>query len=164
MRLRYLYFIISVSALFASCERDDICAESTPTTPLLIIRFYDADNPTEFKAVTNLGVVEDGDTNGLLFNTDSIAIPLRTEIDETRFQFVINATAADEDNPTNEDIINFNYTRTEDYISKACGFRVTYDGLQEARAAQDDGFWIQDLIISNTTIDNETAAHIRIFH
>ena len=35
-----------------NCERDDICAEGTTTTPRLLIEFYDASNPDDFKKCT----------------------------------------------------------------------------------------------------------------
>jgi hypothetical protein len=31
---------------FSSCEKDDICDANTPTTPQLVIEFYDAVNTT----------------------------------------------------------------------------------------------------------------------
>ena len=51
--------IIALLLLFSaiiSCERDDICPESTPTTPRLIIRFYDNTELSETKRVINLQV------------------------------------------------------------------------------------------------------------
>jgi len=167
--LKYTFCIcVGSILLLASCERDDICAASTPTTPLLIIRFYDAANPTELKAVSNLDIIENGTgiTESGTFSSDSIAIPLRTNMDITSLELILNSTSDidDTENPINADLINFEYTRSEDFISKACGFRVIYNDLQEFRAPQDDGFWIQNLIIDNSTIDNETTAHIRIFH
>ncbi|MFT5863940.1 MAG: hypothetical protein ACI828_002608 [Flavobacteriales bacterium] len=154
-----------LTILLVSCERDDICAESTPTTALLIIRFYDADNPTEFKAASDLVVAEVGASTGLIFTGDSIAIPLRTDIDITTYRFTNNANAdIDADNPPNEDLINFDYIRTEEYVSKACGFRSLYEQLGIARDGQDDGSWIRELIIDNTSVNDATAAHIRIFH
>lgn len=150
-------------SLIVSCERDDICAESTPTTPLLIIRFFDIDNPTEFKVPGNLAVIENGTTTGFLFNTDSIAIPLRTNIDETQFQFILNSD--DTENGTqNTDLITFNYVRSDEYVSKACGFKVTYNALEPNETPENDGFWIQDIQTINPTIEDETSAHIRIFH
>ena len=73
--------------MFVACEKDDLCAETTPTTPQLIISFKDANNTTESKAVESLGVfaVQNNDfvlietINGI--NTDSIAIPLRNYIE-----------------------------------------------------------------------------------
>ena len=39
-----------------NCESDDICPESTLTTPRMIITFYDVNNPEERKNVESLGV------------------------------------------------------------------------------------------------------------
>lgn len=162
----YLLGLVAVIMLIAqSCERDDICAATTPTTPQLILRFYDAENPSEFKAVSDLVIAEVGASIGIEFTGDSLAIPLRTDTDITAFRFTVNANSdISDENPINEDLVNFTYTRTEDYVSKACGFRTTYDQLDLARDGQDDGSWIQDVIIQNTTIDNEVSAHIRILH
>lgn len=162
---KILGVIGAVAMLLVSCERDDICAESTPTTPLLIIRFYDAENPSEFKAASDLIVAEVGASVGLLFTGDSISIPLRTEVDITTYRFTINSNAAvDDEDPINADLIGFDYQRTEEYVSKACGFRTLYSQLGTAREGLDDGSWIQDLIIDNTNVNDATAAHIRIFH
>ena len=53
--------IISLLLLFtfglSSCEKDDICDANTPTTPRLVITFYDNAAPTTLKTVTNLKVV-----------------------------------------------------------------------------------------------------------
>jgi hypothetical protein len=42
--------------LLVACEKDDICAETTPTTPQLVITFKDANNINESKAVESLAV------------------------------------------------------------------------------------------------------------
>ena len=61
-----LSLLLAVS--FWNCEKDDICAEGTPTTPRVIIEFYDAANPTVLKNVTNLRVEEFGTNEGVVFN------------------------------------------------------------------------------------------------
>ena len=43
---------------FSACEKDDICIEGD--TPQLVIRFYDIENPTEYKAVPGLRVAGAG--------------------------------------------------------------------------------------------------------
>ena len=44
-----------------SCQRDDICPESTATTPKLIITFYDINvTPTELKDVPSLSITAVG--------------------------------------------------------------------------------------------------------
>lgn len=156
--------LMSISFLLASCERDDICAESTPTTPLLVIDFFDADNPSEPKIPTDLLIVEEGFDQGLSFTSSSISIPLRTDVDQTRFNFVLNVNSEDPDTPQNVDLVVFNYVRQEEYISKACGFRVTYQAIQDEFLPGADTPWIDNITILNTTIEDETETHIRIFH
>jgi len=164
MKFKIAFLITGVALFLSSCERDDICAETTPVTPLLVIDFFDIENTTEPKAPTNLLVVENGETIGLGFNETTISIPLRTNVDQTDFLFILNTGSENIDNPENIDELSFSYIRQEEYISKACGFRVTYDALDPNRAPGADGFWIQDIIIINSTIEDETSAHISIFH
>lgn len=156
--------MVLLSLGLSSCERDDICPESTPTTPLLVIEFVDVDNPSEPKIPSNLIVAEQGASNGLSFNTATISIPLRTNMEETNFVFVLNNGSQDPDAPQNVDQVIFNYTIQEEYVSKACGFRVLYEALQTNIVAGEDDFWIQDFIILNPNIEDETTTHLRILH
>ena len=49
--------ILIVSIIFLTgCEKDDICPESTQTTPQLIITFYDATAVEQSKTVESLAV------------------------------------------------------------------------------------------------------------
>lgn len=50
------FLILFIAIALISCERDDICAETTSTTPRLIIEFYDADETDELKNVPRLTV------------------------------------------------------------------------------------------------------------
>lgn len=167
MKKLILLLIIGASFGQSSCERDDICAETTPTTPLLIIRFYDANDPSEFKAPNNLSIVAleslDPSTAFLTTSSDSIAIPLRTVQEFTTFSFTINSGVSDEE-AQNEDILTFIYTTEEEFVNKACGFRIVYEDLQDANAPQADGAWIQNIEIENPTVNDQTEAHVSIFH
>ena len=132
------YIITSLTLLLAvsfwNCEKDDICASDTPTTPRLIIEFYDNANQTELKNVTNLGIVETSLTEGFAFNAVStITVPLRTNQDTTTINFILNGSDDDDTNDIS-DVITFNYSRIETYISRACGYKTTFilndtDGL-----------------------------------
>ncbi len=163
--MKKIFFVVLLCCLWlSSCERDDICAATTPTTPLLVIDFFDANNPAEQKIPTDLLIVEEGSDQGLAFTSATISIPLRTDVDQTRFNFVLNTGSTDTDNPQNVDLLIFNYVRQEEYISKACGFRVTYQALQDEFISGDDNAWIDNITIVNSIIEDETEAHIRIFH
>ena len=56
MKIHFYIYLIIIFSMFVACEKDDLCAETTPTTPQLIISFKDANNTTESKAVESLGV------------------------------------------------------------------------------------------------------------
>lgn len=161
---KILFYIFSSVLILAGCERDDICAESTPITPLLVIEFFDADNPSEEKIPTDLFIAEEGAPIGLTFNAATISIPLRTDTNQTRFDFIINAGSEDGDDPENIDRLIFNYLPQEEFVSKACGFRVIYQAIQDDFNPLDDGPWIDNVNILNATIEDDTEAHIRIFH
>ncbi|WP_299101634.1 DUF6452 family protein [uncultured Winogradskyella sp.] len=61
------YFVLCIAISLINCERDDICAASTTTTPRLVIEFYDNLDTTETKDVPRLTVYGEGlvvDENG----------------------------------------------------------------------------------------------------
>jgi hypothetical protein len=157
-----------------SCERDDICAETTSTTPHLNIRFYDINDPEELKAVRALTVRaldSDGSDLGditLSSPFDSIALPLRTieGIITTRFalekdtDFRLDTDAATE---SNVDIITISYRPQYVYVSRACGYKSIFTDLF-ITVEPDDNNWILTNEILTTTIENENQAHILFRH
>lgn len=148
--------------LFLGCSRDDICSGETLTTPKLIIVFKNVLNPLEDSSVTAFSIEADYSENVNVLETtttDSIAIPLRTGANETRFRFIQNTGATNE----NTDIITFNYITNELYVSRACGFKTNYDNLEGA--ITDDALnWIQNLTINKQRVEDEQETHITILH
>lgn len=173
--------IISFLLVFAfglsSCEKDDICDANTPTTPRLIISFYDFNNPTVKKRVTRLKVTGDGASEAIIFNKgaleeekyltsgDSIGIPLKTDADTATFSFVLNSGSADA-SQTNTDKIKFNYTRQNVYVSRACGFKTIFKLDTQKPFEQDpgtDGLWMQNIGQVNLNIEFEDETHLKVF-
>ena len=153
--------------LLFTCERDDICPETTATTPSLIIRFYDIENPTETKSVNQLTIIGDGTNVPLLLttSTDSIAIPLKTDSGLTSFTFFKDSNLDANNQLTgNPDVINFEYAPYEVYVSRACGFKTNYQDLEASLVTDSDNWMLSIPIQEPITVDNETAAHIQIFH
>ena len=150
-----------------SCQRDDICPNTVETTPLLILRFYEEENTEEPIPPQNLTVREVGNDTTYVFRytRDSLAIPLRTNNDVTRYIFTVNDpgdTEPDED-ISNVDTLSFSYARDEEYLNRACAFRVNFLGLRAARSGGDDGPWISNVQINQTDVENENQAHVSIF-
>ncbi len=163
-------FLILLCIFFSACEKDDICVDGD--TPLLIVRFYDAENPTEFKAVPGLRVVGVGngfpvDTFGDRTSLDSISIPLKTIEALTEFTFITDS--ADDENGAetgNVDALGFTYETKQEFVSRACGFIVNYENLNSNFTTAPEN-WIQSLEIVKTTVrleTEETTAHVKVFH
>lgn len=160
------------AAYFISCEKDDICAEGTPTTPSVVIEFYERDNRTQPKSVFNLRVIAENMETPVLFSgsdvtsANTIRIPLRTDADTTTYRLIYNATATG--GSANEDRITFNYTRNEIYVSRACGYKTLFylgpdpnnDVLLQDTG---DNFWISEVGVERTNIEDQDEAHIYIY-
>lgn len=155
--------LLLASLLLVDCERDDICAEETPTTPLLIIKFFDDITRTDEKDAPNLRVrsTDEGAEAFIdLTTTDSIMIPLKTDGLITEYEFAINSGEDDE----NIDILNFQYITEEEFVSSACGFRVLYRGLTESGVGGTDENWIEEISVQQLDVIDETVTHVYIYH
>ena len=172
--MRIFYCLIIISLIY-SCESDDICPESTNSTPRLIITFYDVQNTELKKDVENLAVyaVKDGqlnlmnEINGI--STDSINIPLRNDQAVSNFKFYKDFSLVD-DVPSG--IINhlyIDYEIFQKFISKACGFINNYSLLNfltndPSENSSSTNNWIDGYVIENNLIENENQSHVKIFH
>lgn len=161
--------ILLLALAFSACEKDDICVEGD--TPLLVIRFYDAENPTEFKEVPSLrvgGVGKDFtvDTFADRSTLDSIAIPLNAGETISEFLFIFDS-ATDENNfeTGNSDGVNFNYEIQEEFLGRACGFIANYSNLTVTQIPDTDN-WIQNIEVVKALVKTEDtlSAHVKIFH
>lgn len=160
-----LMFVFSL----LGCEKDDICDANTPTTPRLIVEFYDFTATTEtLKTVTNLGIIAPTFTEGIGFtNVNKIQVPLKTTEDTTVMRFIENGTDEDTTND-NEDILQFNYSRNEVYVSRACGFKTlfnlnTTNPIIQSEPATPDGTWIKNITVVKANLENENEVHVKIF-
>ena len=173
-KISVIALIVLVLLSFWNCEKDDLCAESTPTTPRAVIEFFNNANPTELKSVTKLMVeetvtnsklvadasLEETDDTRYLFTTNKILLPLRTTVDQSVFNFTLNKGEVNE--ATDE--LLFDYTRKEIYISRACGYKTNFEITNPtAIVATLPGSWIQSITVENVIIDNENETHVKIY-
>ncbi|MBP0905541.1 DUF6452 family protein [Mariniflexile gromovii] len=158
-----------------SCERDDICPESTPTTPSLIIDAYDVETPENKKAVTKLVIGGIGNdfilTNGIV-SLSQIVLPLRTDANTTQYSLIEDAFVNDNGTPDdssddfydgNTDIITINYSREEVYVSRACGYKTIFKNVT---LNLDSNNWIisRQPLNDNQSVEDETETHFNIYH
>jgi hypothetical protein len=163
----------------SSCEKDDICDASTPTTPRLVIEFYNITTPSVLKNVTNLKVIGEGASEGIIFNTTAtddskyltngskISIPLKTNAKTTTFSFILNfgnakPTLVDTDNVT------FNYTTKDVFVSRACGFKTLFtldptNTIVHTAVPATKAEWMQAISIEKSNIDTENETHIKVY-
>ena len=155
---KYYLFLSLIALLISSCEKDDFCIE--PITPNMIIRFYNATNISETKAVNDLTInISNLDSIYTNVSLDSIVIPL----DVTSNQIIYNFSSG-----SNLDILTIDYEIEEVFVSRSCGFKAIFNNVTITSDVSND--WIIGLTetLENTitipTIDDESAAHIQIFH
>ncbi|MGJ8593267.1 MAG: DUF6452 family protein [Aquaticitalea sp.] len=178
MKQKTTYTILLLALIiFAtwSCERDDLCAEATLTTPHLIIRFYDVSEPDELKSVRQLtlrALADDGSNLEEITATsaDSIVLPLRTSNPDgsitTRFSLEKDSDYFDNGDDTtdsNSDVIAVTYTPELEYVSRACGYKNIYTNLSVTIETDTDN-WIRTRELITTTIENENQAHVILRH
>ena len=176
---KILSLLLLVIVTSSSCEKDDICDANTPTTPRLVIDFYNVSNASVLKNVTNLKVIGDGMTQGIVFNSgasgeaqylangSSISIPLKTDSNSTKYSFILNYGNS---NPTlvDTDEVTFNYTKEDVFVSRACGFKTLFtfvpnNPIFHTAVPVTKGKWMQFINIEKSNIDNENETHIKVF-
>jgi len=173
---KFSLLVILIILIGTSCERDDICAETTPTTPHIIITFYDIneqDNTKQVRLLTVNGVDPDGNVlENIVTNTstDSIVLPLRFQneniVTASRFELKRDSdfdTDTNNNTVSNTDVIVVSYTPEFVYVSRACGYKSVFNETQNTLILDTDN-WIFSYEIINPTIDNENSAHIILYH
>ena len=163
--MKKIIMLLGLVTLFSGCEKDDICVDET--TPQLVIEFYDISNPAVLKNVVNLKVTGEGMTEALnTFNgVSKISLPLKTNEDVTKYHLLLNSNSS---TAYNEDVLEFNYTRQNVFVSRACGYKTVFELASTNPFVASDAVsvanqWIKDIDIETTTIDNENEVHVKIY-
>lgn len=177
-----LILLLMLCALSA-CEKDDICSNDEPTTPRLIIRFYDVAFPNDDtrKQVANLRIQGVGNDNPLendsgntIVATDSIIIPLKTTDSVTQYRLHKEYVYDDNETPDdtsddiiegNEDIITITYNIENVYVSRACGYKSIFKNVS-INLVPDSNNWIQLIraVNDNQSVEDEQQQHFKIYH
>lgn len=169
----FLLTILTLAGtIFSACEKDDICPEGSGTTPYLHIGFFDIIEQDTPKSVTRLRVVGfDQNVTVGTFNDRStqteITLPLKNYENASDF-FLVNDSADDTDgNETgNIDLVSFNYQTNEQFISRGCGYSVTYVLNQVTNDPDgiDNEQWIRAIEILKSSVEPQDTLHVKIYH
>ena len=89
---------------------------------------------------------------------------MRTNDIQTILHFTANGDDSDITND-NLDEITFNYATQEVYISRACGYKMTFqlNTTDGTVLTTDTNNWIQNIVISQPNIENENEIHVKIY-
>lgn len=167
-------FALLSAFCYLGCEKDDICPDTTPTTPRLVIEFYDFANQSAVKNVTNLTAIASGQTDFVTFNEtasdetryyfsgNTLKLPLNVAETITTYKLKINSQSS---NPLvfNEDTITINYTTNQIYVSRACGYKTTFNLSAITEEGTVEEQWIRNLIITDSNVENENDIHVKIY-
>ena len=144
----FLFFLL-FCILISSCEKDDICLVETPSSPRLVVRLYDKDNRSAFKAANNIIIHGVGQEEPLMtLNTDSLTIPLKTQEAFTQYAFILPSSTA---SLTFADTLQFNYRRYDKY-------------LNPISFPTNTPVWLESFEILIDTVSNEQQSHLAIYH
>lgn len=155
----------------SNCERDDICAASTPTTPNVNVTFFDISLEDTEKVVNGLRVAAEGIEKPIDLSSNSrLSLPLlfNEENVPTTTRFLVTRDSQldnDDDDTTNSntDIIELQFTPQFVYVSRACGYKSIFENLS-VRIIGDESNWILNSEVLNPTVENEDEVHINLFH
>lgn len=165
-----------VTVLF-TCEKDDICPAEVDKTPSLVIEFRNISSQDSKKGVPTLKITGIGNDDELYEgdkNLVTINLPLKTDTDSTKF--VLHSGYKVDDNKTpddtsddkilgNKDTITISYTRANQFISRACGFKTVFNN-PKITTTEDTSNWLRltEPVSENQTIENEKNAHFYFYH
>ena len=155
----YILLFLVMHNIISSCERDDICIDEI--TPHLILRFYNNENRdntknANFISAKIVGVENDSIS---LSARDSIALPLK--VTEVSTQYII--TIKNRDNSINRDTLTVNYEHENVFVGRSCGYKTIFSNATYTLQTGSEN-WIRDIESITQTINNEKAAHVKIFH
>ncbi|HLS31472.1 MAG TPA: DUF6452 family protein [Flavobacteriaceae bacterium] len=163
--MKKVLFLIVIILALASCQHNDICTENQPTTPKLVIKFYNYNNPNQLKPVEEFNAREVNSENYYYENNRNdtlIKIPLRTNHQSTVYEFIINKDSMDIQQSAS---IEFIYTPEEIYINRPCGFRAVFENFDVQVLDNNPDTWIKAIEIPHeNTINDEESAHLYIYH
>lgn len=159
--------LLIISTYLLSCEKDDLCAEGTPTTPSLFIEFYQKDNVNVPKNV-DIKFIAFGSTKADSIRGTSMKLPLRVDANTTKWYLTYRQVTGSA-TEINTDILEFNYQTKSTYVSRACGYKTTFtldantQDINPVDGPENDGPWISDFIVDKLNIEDENEAHIKIY-
>lgn len=178
--MKKILLVLIIGFFTFSCEKDDICDANTPTTPRLIIKFYNDADRAKVRSVIDLKITSlvDGVEKAIVFektgteflNDTIVSLPLKINENLTKYKFIFNSKATNEGLISRDDL-TFNYSRKDEFVSRACGFKTLFEMnasnenpiILNNIEGSTNGIWIRGFQINQPKIYNEKETHVKIF-
>lgn len=170
--------LLLITTYLLSCEKDDICADGTPTTPGLVVEFYKKGVDNVLNPVSNFRYYVPGREDDMLppdadtlKSVSRITLPLRTDQDSVTWALKYNSVSSLGIKSSNTDLLTIKYTRKTTYVSRACGYKTTFT-LNPATTGSpnpsvtdaDTKLFIEgNPEVVTTNIENENEVHVKIY-
>lgn len=158
------------SIAFVACEKDDICAETEPTTPSFLVEFYNYEDQDIPRNERVEAFVAGREEEVILNSGNKLSLPLRLDQPETAWILKSTQTINNESKVL-YDTLTFKYKITTTYLNKACGYVSTFSLNQDGtspqlngNASSTSGNWIKQYITETNEIVNQDEAHFKIFY
>ena len=170
-KIKAIAVALLIANSFWSCEKDDICPDGSATTPSLIVEFYNKDNRTEPKSANLKYYAVGMETKADSIIGTRLELPLKTNEDITKWALILRTQEMNELIP-NTDFIEFKYTRRDEYISRACGYKTVFTLNTDTEAEPNpvlsdtippDNLWIQSFSVEQPNIIDENEVHFKIY-
>ncbi len=160
-----LFLLLAV----VSCEKDDICPETTPTTPSVFIRFFDRLEPLSANSNGVLVAYEVGNEKLITRSGSEIKLPLRLDNNDTAWVLQLTTVSDTGTDIIRRDTLTFKYEIETIYVSKACGYKNVFTlstSTENNPKLNHNGIgnWINRYEIMTTNITTETDEHIKIYY
>ncbi|THD66843.1 hypothetical protein E7Z59_11980 [Robertkochia marina] len=164
--------MIFTGVVITACEKDDICPPDSGTTAYLKVGFFDIQDREVPKAVPRLRIVGVGKdiTVGTFADRSSqteVALPLKNYDTASEF-FLVQDSASDSTGAEigNIDRLAVNYQTNERFISRGCGYAVTYtlNQVTQNPGGSDPSPWILALEVTESGVEPQDTLHVKIYH
>ncbi|MFL9843416.1 DUF6452 family protein [Flavobacterium rhizosphaerae] len=166
--------LVLASCYLLSCEKDDICPEGTVTTPSMVIEIFNAENRSVARAVDSLRLFIEGREDTIrLGSTSKFRLPLLVDAENVKWGLKQGTRVTGNHYIYNIDYLEFTYTKEEEYINRACGFKDSFRLVPGTNLVPNptltngpgaEGLWIDDIDVETSNIINENETHIKIYY
>ncbi len=141
--------------MLTGCERDDLCLQQPVPHTVIRLRDYTTGRPKPAQSLT----VSWHDQ--ILFSaseTDSVAFYLPPQDGPVDLTFSLQS-----DTVSQADTVIFDYQLHERFLSKACGFGLTFDSLR-IQVIDRGAVWIKRVEVLQPGVETDTLAHANFYY